>query len=121
MKLINLTPHQITLVIDDGEGDFIDHAVEPSGSIARVSMTEVEAGKLQDEWGNDFIPIIRRVPAEVEGLPEPTPDTIFIVSSMVLDALKHTTRTDVFAPDTGPSARRNDKGQVTGVYRLVCL
>lgn len=42
----------------------------------------------------------------------------YIVSSMVRDALGQS-RPDVFAPDTGPTAIRNEKGQVEAVTRLI--
>jgi hypothetical protein len=46
---------------------------------------------------------------DVQGLPDPEPNTIFIVSAIVLMAVPH--RRDVFAP--GP-AIRNDLGLVVG-------
>ena len=42
---------------------------------------------------------------------------MFIVSGMVLSAVRN--RQDVFAPDTGPTATRNEKGHIVGVARLI--
>jgi hypothetical protein len=57
----------------------------------------------------------------VEGLPAPQEGVVFIVSGMVLEALRGSGRSDVFAPGTGPTdgAVRNDKGQILGVTTLV--
>ncbi len=63
------------------------------------------------------ITLIRRKAGDVQGLP--TDGTPCLVSSMVLDALPDGTK-GVYAPDTGPTALRNEKGQVTAVTRLVC-
>lgn len=51
-------------------------------------------------------------------LPEPKLDTIYIVSGMVLAALNGS-RPDVYAPDIGPDAIRNDKGHIIAVIGLV--
>jgi hypothetical protein len=103
--MINLTPHAITLISQDEE-----ITIEPSGTVARVSMTEEVIGA----WGE--MPVIRRVAGAVTGLP--TDGRACIVSAMVLAALPAGTE-GVFAPDTGPTAVRNDKGHVVAVTRLV--
>lgn len=57
----------------------------------------------------------------VEGLPGPevAPGAVYIVSLLVLDRCAG--RDDVVAPATGPNdgARRNEKGQIAAVTRLV--
>lgn len=56
-------------------------------------------------------------------MPEAQPDTVYIVSGMVLDALKRQgsarVGSDVFAPDTGADAIR-ENGQIVAVKGLVC-
>jgi len=105
-KFINLTPHDITVVADGRE-----MKIPASGQVARVATTEKVVGEI------DGIPIIKREFGEIENLPAPTGGTVFIVSSLVLSAVKN--RTDVVAPDTGATAVRDDKGQIVAVTRFV--
>jgi len=112
-NFINLTPHAITI-----KNSNVDITIKPSGIIARANTIELEVGSL------DNIPIINRRINSVEiGLirDQITSDTILLVSSMVLDAvqLDHELRPFIFAPDTGSTAERNDKGQIISVSRLV--
>lgn len=98
MKTINLTPHAITV----GNTTF-----PPSGTVARV-----QAG---------FSPIVNGVCHQTFGditdLPEPQPDTRFIVSGLVFAA---TDRPDVFAPATGhPDVVRNESGHIVSVPALI--
>ena len=93
---INLTPHPISL--NDGR------VFPPSGSVARVStsFTDIENDVCEVCYG------------EVENLPSPETDAIFIVSAMVLAACKG--RDDVVAPATGhPLTVRNEKGHIVSV------
>ncbi|HRV02241.1 MAG TPA: hypothetical protein P5539_11170 [Mesotoga sp.] len=105
MKKIALVPHALNISVG---GETI--TVEPSGDVARVSVKQEVVGEI------DGIPVVKNVYGEVTGLPEPTEDTIYIVSGLVLSRTK---RKDVFAPDTGATAIRNDKGQIEAVTRLV--
>ena len=110
-NLVNLTPHEI--IIRDCNG--LDHCIKPSGRVARVVMEELENGEAGWMDGSPGIPVIRRNSTKVEGLPDT--GTPCIVSSMVLDAVGN--RYNVFAPDTGSTAIRNEQGQVVAVTRLV--
>lgn len=105
MKLMNLTPHTITISSPE-DGDLV---IPPSGTVARVTTDE-------QVLSQSPIPIIRRSFGEVTGLPD-DPDVPVIVSSIVLAALPG--RPNTYAPDTGPSALRNDAGQIVAVTRLV--
>ncbi|RME25645.1 MAG: hypothetical protein D6800_07370, partial [Candidatus Zixiibacteriota bacterium] len=58
-----------------------------------------------------------RALGDVEGLPDPQDGTVYLVSSMVLSAVRG--RRDVVAPDTGPTAIRDETGRITAVTRLV--
>lgn len=103
MNFVNLTPHAI--VINNGT------TFEPSGNVARVSASFEKTGEV---YG---IPTFKQVFGEVENIPEPTQDTIYIVSGMVLGAIKN--RNDVFAPSTGQGdTLRNDKGHIISVEGL---
>jgi hypothetical protein len=104
--MINLTPHPITLRLPDGQ----DVTLPPSGTVARVSMLEEIVGTVAG------LPLIRRRPGPVIGLPDG--DQPCIVSSMVLAALP-AGAPGVYAPDTGPTAIRDERGQVVAVMRLV--
>jgi len=111
-KVINLTPHQINILVD---GNILP--VPPSGKVARVEMLEKECPPI--DIADQKVPVITRTPTKIKNLPEPKPNTIYLVSSMVLDNM-HDHREDVFAPDTGPSAKRNEDGQIFAVTQLVC-
>lgn len=107
--MLNLTPHAITLVIDC-DGKKCQTVVPPSGTVARVAMVERLTGR-----SINGIPVIERIAGEVTGLPEN--GELCLVSSMVLSACQG--RQNVFAPDTGPTAIRDDKGNIVAVTRLV--
>ena len=113
MNLTNLTPHAIVLRSADGT----DTIVPTSGTVARVTSTP---GALETVAGIPVPVAGMQTFGGVEGLPEPTPGTIFIVSAMVLAALRGS-RPDVVGPGTGPNdgALRNERGHVVAVTRLV--
>lgn len=97
MKFINLTPHTITL--NDGR-EF------PSIGVARVanSFTEIVDDICSVKYG------------EVEGLPEPKANTMYIVSQMVLAA---SNRTDLVAPATGHPDCIRENGFIKSVPGFV--
>jgi hypothetical protein len=105
--MINCTPHAIVVRTPQGDITF-----PPSGIVARVTMTEIFIGTCAATGA----PVIRRVPGEVTGLPED--GTPCIVSAMVLAALPPGTP-GVYAPDTGATAIRDEKGHIVAVTRLV--
>lgn len=85
LKFINLTSHTIKLN---------NNLIPPSSKLVRC----VEENKLinfQDE-----VPFYETHFSHIIGLPEPKLDTIYIVSSVVITALKdqNISRPDVFAP-----------------------
>ena len=106
-QIINLTPHSITV------GSTV---VEPSGSIARVAT--IESLTSSTVLG---VPVIKRELGKVDFGIDFAPDTVYIVSSMVLDAIPASSQwaSVCYAPDTGSTAIRNDKGHVVSVTRLV--
>lgn len=105
MKIINLTPHAIT--ITDGT------TFPPSGKVARVSVQQLDAGTI------DGIPVKTQTFGDIVDLPDPTDDTIYIVSAIVLSAAKAAGRTDVIAPNTA-QAVRDEKGNIVSVPGFVC-
>jgi len=103
--LKNLTPHAIHVRTERG-----DYTFSPSGQVARVAVTQEVIG---DVVG---IPIVKSAFGEVEGLPEPQPDTMYIVSTIVAQAVSG--RADVVAPDTGATAIRGADGRIEAVVRF---
>ena len=125
---VNLTPHEIAVEVQvqahdpvqnqnltqiDG-GPFALLRIPPEPVPARVATVEEVVGL--SDVGGLIVCVSRHTFGQIEGLPEPKPDTIFIVSGMVRDALDG--RPDVLAPDTGKTAVRNQQGQVAYVTRL---
>ena len=102
MNIVNLTPHTLNIVTPE-EGTI---NVEPSGLVARVSVTSVEGDPV------DGIPVAMTSYGEVEGLPAPTEDTIFVVSGMVEAQIS---RSDVYSP--GPLLR-DEAGKPVGCEGL---
>lgn len=91
MVLKNYTPHQVSLVLQDG-----NTMVLPSLGVARCDVEEILCG------GNlAGMTFVRESLGQVTGLPEPEDGVAYIVSRPVLDAI---------------AAERRD---VVGVTRLV--
>lgn len=112
--MINLTPHAISIRLADGT----TVTIPPSGAIARVEQSETVVGSIPLDTG-DSVPVITRTKGRVIGLPyDPVRVGGCLVSSMVLDALPPGTP-GVYAPDTGATAIRNEKGHIVAVTRLV--
>lgn len=105
--MLNLTPHTIS-VLNKTTGDVTLY--QPSGTVARVIMEE----KVVQSF--DGVPVIMRYATGVEGIPE---EGQYLVSPMVLDALGDNHHMWAFAPDTGSTAIRDEKGHIVMVTRLV--
>ena len=103
MKLVNLTPHSVTLIrsVDKAEyhsatrsyrinstleGD--DIQIIPSSGVSRCNMDEVEVapGFFRVKFG------------KIDGLPDPEDGVMYIVSRIVMDAAHECGRDDVCAP-----------------------
>jgi len=103
-ELINLTPHPITIQPTGAQ----PITIPVSGRIARLdSSQETDASVVG-------VPVVTTRFGRVIGLPNPEPGKVYIVSSLVA---QHVRRPDVLAPDTGPTAIRQD-GQIVAVTRL---
>jgi hypothetical protein len=115
-RFVNLTPHAIKLGIaqPEGEGECVFDNIPTSGAVARVATAP---GNLVFHAGVE----VHSAPTfgEVEGLPAPQEGVIYIVSGLV--AGRCVGRGDVVSPGTGPNdgARRDDKGQIMWVTRLI--
>mgnify|MGYP000913102359 CR=1 FL=1 len=90
--LVNLTPH----ILSVHAGSDVPVAISPSGFLARVAVTLTPCGTIEG------FPLVSRSYGDVTGLPDPIEGTTYVVSAMVLEALKGS-RPDVVAP--GDSVR----------------
>ena len=114
---INLTPHPC--VVFDAAGVSEVARIAPSGQVARVKTTAIEAGQVVE--AGIKIPVVSTTYGNVEGLAEPKDGMIYIVSILVVTALRMqgVNRPDVIAPDTGPdSVVRDQDGKIVGVRRF---
>jgi len=102
VEFINLTPHDLVIIKDDGDTVTIASTGEP----ARVSAKITDV----DEIGG--ITIGQQSFGDVTGLPAPQDGVVYIVSALVANAVN---RADVLYP---ADFVRNDKGQVVGARRL---
>ena len=104
LTYVNLTPHEIVVQKKDGTSIV---AIPASGTLARVSQDRVQTGV--DVNG---IPYTDTVYGEVEGLPDPQPDTVYIVSGVLAQKVN---RPDVHFPD---QLVRDELGHVVGCLSL---
>lgn len=108
----NLTPHEIKVYAEDRTT--VLFSVPAEGIFPRVSTTQETVGEING------VPVQKVVYGAIEGLPEQQTDTIYVVSQMVLSALNGS-RPDVFAPDTGKGAVRDEGGRILGTTNFVTL
>ena len=101
VKFVNLLPHAVNLIAADGS----ETVIPPSGSVARCES------KASHETIHG-VRFARTTWLGVFGLPDPEPDTIFIVSMLVAQNVR---RPDVVSPDSGRDAIRNEAGQIAAV------
>lgn len=106
MKLVNLTPHVISLVVD---GETV--VVAPEGTVARVAQEETVKSVVVVDGVS--VPVMETKFGEVEGLPDPEDDTLFIVSRLVKSAVPH--RDDVVVPGR---QLRDVEGRIVGAAGL---
>lgn len=104
MRLVNLTPH--VLNVRKADGTFLE--LPPSGTVARRSVERVVVGDV------DGITVYATKFGQLEGLPEPSEDTVFIVSALAAQACGD--RDDVLVPG---EAIRDEAGRVVGCDGLV--
>lgn len=104
-EIINLTPHDINLLLED------DVIIFKSQGIARVQQKE----NFEERF--DQIPIYKNRYGKVEGLPEEKEGIYYIVSFVVANALKGQ-RNDLLIVT---QAERNEKGQIIGCYAFARL
>ena len=130
MKIVNLTPHAITIEVSGNGCNYGEKRsiVFASSGVARVNMKDEPAsdcfGMLASDEPNEWpdggcFNVIDRIFTDIVGLPEPADLTLYVVSMPVAQRAAQLGRKDVYAPDTGALAIRDDKGQVVAVRGLV--
>jgi len=119
-KIVNLTPHEIDFMLEDGT----EIKIPPSGRVARLEEETKVIGEI------DGIPVVQKQLKILQGLPEPQPDTIYIVSLVVAQKVKemnqyHTAkhefskiRDDIYI--IGESIR-DEAGRIVGAKSLAKL
>jgi len=109
----NLTPHTVNLL--DSEGNLI--MAIPSHGVARVSVKRelVDTIPFEHNGNTVDVPVNRSVFGEVEGLPQPEPNTLLIVSMVVAKALPE--RQDLICPD---QTVRDNEGRIIGCQAFCC-
>ncbi len=117
---INLTPHVIRIkgVVLTTQEEHVTE-VQPSGDVAICLpvMGDTQAHRLgQFEYAISSRTLGKVTLSNGQPFPAPELGKVFIVSSMVQDAMP---RADVLAPDTGPTTIRDEKGNVWAVTRLI--
>lgn len=125
LTLVNLTPHELCFYFRTADDTEVAAAWPSTGTVRVREVTE-EAPAPHVEWPHSapgtsscVLPTVRKSYAAVEGLPAPEEGTIFVVSLVALQALAGS-RSDVYAPDTGPdSAVRDGSGKILGIRRLM--
>jgi len=112
VKLVNLTPHPIDIFNEQGEKIL---SIPPSGVILRAITKKVKIGEVNG------VPIYK-VEYNIPRLPEPREDTVYIVSSIILQILKihEIQRSDILAPDTSNPVR-DQKGNIIGVKAFIVM
>jgi hypothetical protein len=107
MQVINLTPHAVVIVV--GEEAL---TIPPSGTVAQVQSTTEVVQHIGP------IPVSRQSFGLLFGLPEPTPETWYVVSDVIARRAAQAGRTDVVAPDMA-HAVRDSHGHIVGVPGFV--
>ena len=108
MKLVNLTPHSIHLLINE-----VWMFVQPSGLLARVNTRSLSVFPIVLDDGTE-IPVMETKLDQVVGLPAPAEGVVYVVSRIVLDAVRRS-RADVYAPF---DFVRDDDGDLVGCRAL---
>ena len=106
MTIVNLNKHAVSGLVNN---EVVTFPACEQGKECRVSVTSKEVERVPG------MKCVETTYGQVENVPEPQEGVVFIVNMIVLDRLPH--RKDLIAPDSGPSAVRNEKGQVLHVVQ----
>ena len=109
MRIVNLTPHPLNLMPEGPDGPTV--TIPPSGLVARCAVDRVQVDTVTVD--GIAVPVNQTRFGEVSDLPNPQPDTIYIVSALVAQAVPD--RQDVFIVD---DAVRDEQGRIIGARAL---
>jgi hypothetical protein len=111
VKLVNLTPHTITVFLASG----VQHTIRPRPVSARCAVQRVFVDEVfVNEGGATWsVPIYRAELGAVEGLPAPVYGVRYIVSRAVAEAARD--REDLLVPD---DLVRDAQGTVVGCRKF---
>ena len=109
MRIVNLTPHPLNLMPEGPDGPTV--TIPPSGLVARCATSRVQVDTVTVD--GITVPVNQTRFGEVSDLPDPQPDTIFVVSALVAQAVPE--RQDIFITD---DAVRDDQGRIIGCRAL---
>lgn len=114
MKFVNLTNRTINIVDEQGTIKLI---LKPSGNIVSANIV-VKVLDTHQSYG-EAVDVVSYEYGTVHGLPAPQPDTMYVVSYAVLQALDGI-RDDVIAPDSSPASILRDKNgsKILGVRQF---
>ena len=112
MTVINLTPHEVVIVDDEGNKVF---EFKKSGTIARCVVDRIHFDDAV--IGKYKIPINKTMFTAVQGLPDPKDGVQFIVSKPVAQAMKGM-REDLLIPD---ATYRDNRGVILGCRGLAII
>lgn len=104
LKVINLTPHEVTVFLQGDTDPSEAMVIPPSGEVARCEQKDVFMGIISG------IPIYKSDLGDVKNLPDSQDDTIYLVSTPVAEKLK-AVRDDLYVP---AGFVRNERGQIQG-------
>lgn len=109
MRIINLTPHALNFMPQGPDGPVV--TIPPSGQVARCAVNRVQVDTVT--VNGITVPVNRTQFGAVTDLPDPQPDTIYIVSAVVAQAVPE--RQDVFIVD---DTVRDEQGRIIGARAL---
>ncbi|MBY6277852.1 MAG: hypothetical protein CWE10_16985 [Symbiobacterium thermophilum] len=106
MRLVNLTPHPVTLIVGDQT-----LTIPPEPTPARCSETRTVVGSVEVDGLE--VPVTRVGFGQVQGLPAPREGVLYVVSRMVAEACRD--RADLVIPD---DLVRDAEGRIIGARSL---
>ena len=109
MNIVNLTPHALNFMPQGPDGPVV--TIPPSGQVARCVVNRVQVDTVT--VNGITVPVNQTRFGEVSNLPDPRPNTIYVVSALVAKAVPD--RQDVFIVD---DAVRDDQGYIIGARAL---
>lgn len=110
MNIVNLTPHPINIVSDDGE---ITHTFPPSGDVLRLETQDFTGTHgMDNRLDSEGVPNVEIAWGSLGDQPQPEPDTRYIVS---LPCILAQPRLDYLVPF---DEVRDEAGRIVGCRAL---